>query len=147
VVVVGLTVVVVAPVLVVGLTVVVVAPVVVVGLTVVVVAPVVVVGFTVVVVAPVLVVGLTVVVVSPELVVGLTVVVVVPPEVVAEANCPTLTPANTIRATATSKAAVRFRTFFACLAMDPYLLISRDRCIALAYRTNKQPPLGVLQAG
>jgi hypothetical protein len=140
---------VVAPVLVVGLTVVVVAPVVVVGLTVVVVAPVVVVGFTVVVVvvAPVLVVGLTVVVVSPELVVGLTVVVVVPPEVVAEANCPTLTPANTIRATATSKAAVRFRTFFACLAMDPYLLISRDRCIALAYRTNKQPPLGVLQAG
>jgi hypothetical protein len=77
---------------VVGLTVVVVAPLVVVGLTVVVVAPVLVVGFTVVVVAPVLLVGFTVVVVDSP-------VVVVPPELVAEASCPTLTPANTIRAT------------------------------------------------
>jgi hypothetical protein len=81
-------------------------------LTVVVVAPVLVVGFTVVVVAPVLLVGFTVVVVDSP-------VVVVPPELVAEASCPTLTPANTIRATATSQAAVRLRTFLACLAIDP----------------------------
>ena len=103
--------------LVVASTVVVVAPLVVVGLTVVVVAPVVVVGFTVVVVAPVLVVGYTVVVVDAP-------VVVVPPEPVAEASCPKPTPATTIRVTAISQAAVRLRTFFACLAIDPYLLVS-----------------------
>jgi hypothetical protein len=60
-------------------------------------------------------------------VVGLSVLVVVPPVVVAEASCPTLTPATTIRATATSQAAVRRCAFFACLAIDPYLLITRDR--------------------
>jgi hypothetical protein len=37
----------------------------------------------------------------------------------------TLTPANTIRATATSHVAVRLCTFFACLAIDPYLLSAR----------------------
>jgi len=85
---------------------------VVVGLAVVVVAPLVVVGLTVVVVAPVLVVGYAVVVVDSP-------VVVVPPELVAEASCPTLTPATTITVTATSQAAVRLRTFFECLAIDP----------------------------
>jgi hypothetical protein len=114
---------------VVGLTVVVVAPVVVVvGLTVVVVAPVVVVvGLTVVVVAPlVVVVAPDVVVVAPVVVVDLSVVVVVPPEpeVVADASCPTLTPASTIMPTAISQAAVRLGTFFACLAIDPYPLLS-----------------------
>jgi hypothetical protein len=107
-------------VVVVGLTVVV-GAVVVVGLTVVV-GAVVVVGLTVVVVAPVVVVGLTVVVV------GLTVVVVVvppvPPELVADASCPTLTPASAIMATTTSQPAVRLRAFFfTCLAIDPYLLL------------------------
>jgi hypothetical protein len=96
---------------------VVVVPVVVVGLTVVVVAPVVVVGLTVVVVAPVVVVGFTVVVV------GLTVVVV--PEVVADASCPTLTPASAITATAISQAAARLRIFLACLAIDLYLCSPR----------------------
>jgi hypothetical protein len=76
------------------------------------VAPVVVVGLTVVVVAPVLVVGFTVVVVDSP-------VVVVPPELVAEASCPTLTPANTMMVTAISQAAVRLRTFFECLAIVP----------------------------
>jgi hypothetical protein len=71
--------------------------------------------------------------------VGLTVVVVVPPVVVAEASCPTLTPANTIRATATSQAAVPFCVFFVCLAIDPYLLISARPLDRAAYRTNKQP--------
>jgi hypothetical protein len=130
---VGLTVVVVAPLVVVGLTVVVVAPEVVVGLTVVVVAPLVVVGFTVVVVAPLVVVGLTVVVVAP-LVLDATEVVVVPPEVVADASCPTLTPARTIMATAMSQAAVRLRTFFACLAID---LPSGSRC-----DQRSRPPTG-----
>jgi hypothetical protein len=72
------------------------------------------------VVAPVVVVPLTVVVVAP-------VVVVVPPvtpEVVADASCPTLIPASTIMATTTSQAVVRPRTFFTCLAIDPYLLLS-----------------------
>jgi hypothetical protein len=125
VVVVGLTVVVVAPVVVVGFTVVVVAP------DVVVVAPVVVVGFTVVVVAPlvvvvppVVVVVTPLVVVAPEVVVDLYLVVVVPPvppEVVADASWATLIPASTITATIISQAGVRLRTFFMCLAIDPYL--------------------------
>jgi len=71
----------------------------------------------------VVVVGLTLVVV-----VGLTLVVgVVPPvplEVVADASCPTLTPARTMMATTISQAAVRLRAFFTCLAIDPYLLLS-----------------------
>jgi hypothetical protein len=71
----------------------------------------------VVVVAPVVVVGFTVVVVAP-------LVVVVPPEVVAEASWPTLIPASTIMATTISQAAVRLRSFFSCLAIDPYLLLS-----------------------
>ena len=69
---------------------------------------------------------------------GLTVVVVVPPLVVAEASCPTLTPANTMRATATSQAAARLCTFFACLAIDSYLLIPARPLDRAAYRTNKQ---------
>jgi hypothetical protein len=55
------------------------------------------------------------------------VVVVAPPvlpEVVADASCPTLTPASTIMTTTTSQLAVRLRTFFTCLAIDPYLLLS-----------------------
>jgi hypothetical protein len=48
----------------------------------------------------------------------------VPPEVVADASCPTLIPASTIMATTTSQAVVRPRTFFTCLAIDPYLLLS-----------------------
>jgi hypothetical protein len=68
---------------------------------------------------------------SRVVVVSLTVVVVVPPLVVAEASCPTLTPANTIRATATSQAAVRFCAFF--------VLISARPLNRAAYRTNKQP--------
>ena len=106
--------------LVVALTVVVVAPLVVVGLTVVVVAPVLVVGLTVVVVAPVLVVGYAVVVVDP-------LVVVVPPELVAEASRPTLTPANAIKVTAISQAAIRLRSFVACLAIDPTFRCPRGR--------------------
>jgi hypothetical protein len=47
-----------------------------------------------------------------------------PPEVVAEASCATLTPASTVKATMISQAGVRLRTFFACLAIDPYLLLS-----------------------
>jgi hypothetical protein len=60
-------------------------------------------------------------------VVALSVVVVVPPvppEVVADASCPTLTPASTVMATTISQPAVRLRTFFTCLAIDPYLLLS-----------------------
>jgi len=100
-------------------------------------------------VAPEVVVPLTVVVVAPEVVVwwtlvvvvGLTLVVVVvppPPEVLADASCPTLTPASTITATTISQAAVRPRTFCTCLAIDPYLLLSAttfDR--APLTRTNK----------
>jgi hypothetical protein len=89
----------------------------VVPLTVVVVAPLVVVAPEVVVAPPVVVVPLTVVVVAPD-------VVVVPPVVVADASWPTLTPASTIKATAMSQADVRLRTFFTCLAIDPYLLLS-----------------------
>jgi hypothetical protein len=66
-------------------------------------------------------VGATVVVVDLSVVV---VVPPVPPEVVADASCPTLIPASTIMATTTSQAVVRPRTFFTCLAIDPYLLLS-----------------------
>jgi hypothetical protein len=128
----------VAPLVVVGLTVVVVAPLVEVGLTVVVVAPVLVVGLTVVVVAPVLVVGYAVVVVDP-------LVVVVPPELVAEASCPTLTPANAIKVTAISQAAIRLRSFVACLAIDPYLPMSArplDRAHLQGNQAATDPRLG-----
>ena len=136
VVVVPLTVVVVAPE-------VLVAPLVVVPLTVVVVAPLVEVAPEVL-VAPLVVVPLAVVVVAPEVVVApdvvvapavvvvalavvvvaLAVVVVVPPVVVADASCPTLTPASTSRATVISQAAGRLDAFLTCLAIDPYLLLS-----------------------
>jgi hypothetical protein len=123
--------------LVVSFAVVVVAPLVVVAPEVVVAPPVVVVPFTVVVVAPevvvaplVVVVPFTVVVVAPE-------VVVVPPVVVADASWPTLTPASTIKATAMSLADVRRRSFFTCLAIDPYLLLPRRPSIAALTRTNK----------
>ena len=97
--------------------------VVVVPLTVVVVAPLVV-------VAPDVVVAFDVVVapevlVAPEVVVAFSVVVVVPPVGVADASCATLTPATTSVAMITSQPAVRLRTFFTCLAIDPYLSTQR----------------------
>jgi len=93
-----------------------VAPLVVVPLTVVVVAPEVL-------VAPLVEVAPEVVVAPPVVVVSLAVVVVVPPLVVADASCPTLTPANTIRATMISQATGRLDAFRTCLAIDPYLLL------------------------
>jgi hypothetical protein len=76
-----------------------------------------------VVVAPDVVVAPAVVVVSlAVVVVSLAVVVVVPPVVVADASCPTLTPASTSRATVISQAAGRLDASFTCLAIDPYLL-------------------------
>jgi hypothetical protein len=105
-----------------------VAPLVVVPLAVVVVAPEVVVAPDVVVAPAVVVVSLAVVVVS------LAVVVVVPPVVVADASCPTLTPASTSRATVISQAAGRLDAFFTCLAIDPYLLLSALRTTLLIAR-------------
>jgi hypothetical protein len=126
--------------LVVSSTVVLVSPLVELAPVVVVSSPLVVVSPTVVLVSPVLVVGLSV------LVVGLSVLVVVPPVVVAEANCPTLTPATTIRATATSQAAVRFCAFFVCLAIDAYRHLSspRDRWIAAVTGPNRSRSLRLL---
>jgi hypothetical protein len=123
--VVPLTVVVVAPLVVVA------PPVVVVPLTVVVVAPLVVVAPEVVVAPPVVVVPFTVVVVAPD-------VVVVPPVVVADASWPTLTPASTIKAIAMSQADVRLRTFFTCLAIDPYLLLSAATLLIARHVQDKQ---------
>jgi hypothetical protein len=60
--------------------------------------------------------------VAPEVLVAFSVVVVVPPVGVADASCATLTPATTSVAMITSQPAVRLRTFFTCLAIDPYLL-------------------------
>jgi hypothetical protein len=71
----------------------------------------------------VVVVAFSVVVVAfSVVVVAFSVVVVVPPVGVADASCPTLTPATTSVAMITSHPAVRLRTFFTCLAIDPYLL-------------------------
>ena len=109
-------------VVVVPFTVVVVAPLVVAAPEVVV-APLVVVPFTVVVVAPEVLVAPEVVVAPPVVVVSLAVVVVAPEVVVADASCPTLTPANTIRATMISQATGRLDAFRTCLAIDPYLLL------------------------
>ena len=97
----------------------VVSRVVVVSLAVVVVAPLVEVAPEVLVAPLVVVVPLTVVVVAPLVVV----VPPPPPEVLADASCPTLTPASTIMATTISQAADRLRTFLTCLAIDPYLLL------------------------
>jgi hypothetical protein len=74
-----------------------------------------------VVVAPEVVVAPDVVVDFSEVVVAFSEVVVVPPVGVADASCATLTPATTSVAMITSQPAVRLRTFFTCLAIDPYL--------------------------
>jgi hypothetical protein len=139
----------VAPLVVVPFTVVVVAPLVVVAPEVLV-APLVVVPFTVVVVAPEVVVVAPEVLVAPPVVVvslpvvvvvSLAVVVVVPPVVVAEASCPTLTPASTIRATMISQAAGRLDAFLTCLAIDPYLLLfARPPGRAPRIGQTRQPP-------
>jgi hypothetical protein len=89
-----------------------------------------------------LVVGLTVLLVvgaTVLLVVGLTVDVVVPPVGVADASCPTLTPATTSVAMITSQPAVRLRTFFTCLAIDPYLSRQRPTDRGPLPRQTRQP--------
>jgi len=137
----------VAPLVVVPLTVVVVAPLVDVAPEVLV-APLVVVPFMVVVVVPLVVVAPDVVVafwevvVAPEVVVAFSVVVVVPPVGVAEASCATLTPATTRVAMITSQPAVRLCTFFACLAIDAYLLSATTYRPTVVQRARqaRQPP-------
>jgi hypothetical protein len=127
-------------VVVVPFTVVVVAPLVVAAPEVLV-APLVVVPFTVVVVAPEVLVAPEVVVAPPVVVVSLAVVVVAPEVVVADASCPTLTPANTIRATMISQATGRLDAFRTCLAIDPYLLLfARPPGRATRTGQTRQPP-------
>jgi hypothetical protein len=67
---------------------------------------------------------------------------VVPPEEVADASCPTLTPASAIMATAISQAAVRLRIFFAAWPSIPTFCSARGPSgPRTKYRTNKTTAL------
>ena len=75
-------------------------------------------------------------------VVSLAVVVVVPPVVVADASCPILTPASTIRAIVISQAAGRLDAFFTCLAIDPTFCSSYDLLVVRHVKDKQDnPPL------